>query len=371
MTACCDEFLLTVFPGLTGDMDLELLRRWVLGECDAGEREEVARWLAEDRSHERLVEVVRRMSAEPGAWTQSFDAGAAWSRVSRVVSSPEGERVVRVRTPGRVLSIGQRGGGAGFSGWRVAAWGLVAAAAIALGSKMAWGPLSRALSVPPASVPMREVIAARGQRAQVRLVDGTRVELAAGSRLTYPAAFTDSVRAVSLEGEAYFEVEHDARRPFLVRTRGGVTEDVGTSFVVRQYASDARLEVVVASGTVAVRAPGRNATTAREVGAGQLVRLDSSGGAEVRAVDLEQYLAWMHGRLVFRDTPFREVLAQLARWYDADFELADSTLASRRFTGAFQGESLDQIVSELAPPMHVRYERRGRTIVFSRMPGDR
>ena len=217
---------------------------------------------------------------------------------------------------------------------------------------------------------MREVVAARGQRARVRLGDGTRIELAAGSRLTYPAVFADTERAVALTGEAYFEVQHDARRPFVVRTRGGVTEDIGTAFVVRQYADDARLEVVVASGKVAVRAPGRGAAP-REATAGQLVQVDSSGRASVRAVDTKQYLAWRQGRLVFSDTPFREVLKQLARWYDVDFQLADSGLATRRFTGAFQGEPLDSLVSELAAPMHVRYERHGRTIVFSRLPDDR
>lgn len=85
-------------------------------------------------------------------------------------------------------------------------------------------------------------------------------------------------------------------------------------------------------------------------------------------MDPASYLAWMHGRLVFDDVPLQQVLEELSRWYDADVRVADTTLATRRFTGVFSDEPLDSVLSALAPPMHVRVQRHGRTIVVSRLP---
>ncbi|HEX6809149.1 MAG TPA: DUF4974 domain-containing protein, partial [Gemmatimonadaceae bacterium] len=73
----------------------------------------------------------------------------------------------------------------------------------------------------------------------------------------------------------------------------------------------------------------------------------------------------------FDETPLRDVAAQLSRWYDADIVVADTALAHRRFTGTFHEEPLDSVLRALAGPMHVRFERRGRTITFSQSPHDR
>ena len=335
-------------------MDIDLLRRFVLGECNASERERVARWVAEDDGRRGVIEAVRRLLDEPQAWTGEFDARAAWPRLLRSVRRRE--RIVQVRGEHAARL-------AGGAGRRMAAWALAAGVLIALGVRMSWRPLARLLSQPAPAVAMRSVTTRRGQRAVIALTDGTRVQLAADSRITYPAAFTAGVRAVTLDGEAYFDVRHDEAHPFEVRTRTGVVRDVGTAFLVRQYNDDARLEVVVAAGRVAVAGITMNA--------GHMLRVDSVGRADVTAVDAQRYLGWMHGSLVFDDTPLGEVAAELSRWYDADVTLADTAIARRRFTGTFGDEPLDSIVRALAVPMHVRVERRGRSIRFFPLPNHR
>lgn len=371
MNLCGYEQPLCLRPTPPDPMDLELLRRFVLGECDAAERAAVARWVAADPARARVIEAVRDLAGDPGAWTQRFDASAAGARLGRRLPLPfRRERVVRVRhgaARAPNVSLGARGG----SGRRVVAWSLAAAVLVALGVDMAWRPLSRLRPPPPTEVAERQVQAPRGQRAELTLSDGSRVELAPGSRLSYPAPFTDSVRSVLLDGEAYFDVHHDAAHPFEVRTADGVVRDVGTAFLVRHYTGDSRLEVVVSQGIVAVRTPAHDAAAGREVDAGERFIMDSVGRTALSRVDPQRYLAWMHGSLVFDDTPFREVLEQLSRWYDADFQLADTALANRRFTGTFHDEPLDSVVRALALPMHVRFDRRGRTIIFSRLPHGR
>lgn len=371
MNPCSHGLLFPLRIAPNAVMDLELLRRFVLGDCDAAGRETVARWLDADPARQSLVEAVRGIARNPAAWTQEFDPGHPWAGFARTVgASGARDRIVRLRRtpePARVLTIA---GASRGSAWRrVAVWVLATAAAVALGVRMAWRPLAQVWSEAPHAVAMRGLTAPRGARAALTLSDGTRVELAAGSRFWYPASFDDSIRAVSLDGEAYFAVRHDAAHPFEVRTRGGVVRDVGTAFVVRQYREDASFEVVVTEGRIAVHARAQDAASARAIDAGHLARIDSVGHTEVRTVDPASYLAWMHGRLVFDDVPLQQVLEELSRWYDADVRVADTTLATRRFTGVFSDEPLDSVLSALAPPMHVRVQRHGRTIVVSRLPG--
>ena len=361
MILCGCEHLAPFYPACTGTMDIELLRRYVLGECDAAEREAVARWAGVDPERHEVIEAIRQLAAEPDAWTQRFERGALGRRTAPAGFPPRRERLVHVRR-GAPEATGTRR--------RAVAWALAAAAVLALGIETARGPLARVRWTPERVVAMRDVAARRGQRAKLTLTDGTRVELSAGSRLTFPAEFTAGARTVTLDGEAYFDVRHDPSHPFEVHTRNGVIRDVGTAFLVRQFDRDDELEVAVAAGRVAVRNPARAGDTGVVIDAGHLLRIDSVGHAAARAVDAQRYLAWMQGTLMFDETPLQGVAAQLSRWYDADIVVADTALARRRFTGTFHEESLDSVLRALAGPMHVRFERRGGTIILSRSPHD-
>src|SRR5262249_18634375 len=150
----------------------------------------------------------------------------------------------------------------------------------------------------------------RGQRATVQLADGSRVVLGVDSRIRYPRGFGKQGREIDLVGEAYFDVVHDARVPFRVRTPHGVSEDVGTRFAVRAYAGESSARVVVEEGFVAV---GHGVT----LGAGDLARVTRQAAPHVvHGAPVARLLAWTHGQLNFVNTPLREVVADLRRWYD-------------------------------------------------------
>ncbi len=90
-----------------------------------------------------------------------------------------------------------------------------------------------------------------------------------------------------------------------------------------------------------------------------------------RNVDVESYLAWRDGRLVFRETSLREVLYRLSIWYDLEIELGDSTLAARPFTATFEHETTEQVLRTLALALGLRYEHRGSLLLVlpDRAPG--
>ena len=140
----------------------------------------------------------------------------------------------------------------------------------------------------------RVVTVPRAQQAQFKLPDGTLVLLGSGSTLHYPSDFDATSREVRLEGEAYFTVEHDGRRPFRVRAGELVATDLGTEFLVRAYPEEAHARVVVRSGEVAVRsaAAPKRGQEGPVVRPGELGRLNPSGEPVVEQADTAAYFAW-------------------------------------------------------------------------------
>jgi len=217
----------------------------------------------------------------------------------------------------------------------------------------------------------RTVITRPGQRATVDLPDGSRAILAPNTELRYAISPNAGPRELQLDGEAYFDVRHDAARPFSVHTPRAVIEDVGTTFVVREYSTDARARVAVRSGAVTLRAGIAHDSSGVAVQQGEAVALDSSGAVVRLAGDPASDWAWTTGRLVFDRTPLPAVLAELHRWYDVDFQLDDSTLAAQYFTGVFDAASLPQVLDILGPLVHARFEQRGRAVVVIPRSGSR
>ena len=188
-----------------------------------------------------------------------------------------------------------------------------------------------------------------------------------------------------LEGEAYFQVQPDAHRPFRVHTARSVTEDLGTAFVISAYLDQTTTEVMVAEGRVALWRAGAGAgaadTTAVSLSgsrrpdaapalvlaARDLGRLESSGVATVRrGVDVERRLVWIRGVLAFDAKPLGEAVLTLERWYDVEIrlEVRDSALAARRITATFNNEPIDLVLKRIALTLGLRVDREGSVFVL-------
>jgi transmembrane sensor len=220
---------------------------------------------------------------------------------------------------------------------------------------------------PAVSTAMRVISTAAGQRADIRLSDGTRVSLGVDSRLRVAPDFGERSRDLYLDGTAYFDVVHDSTRPFRVHTATAVAQDVGTRFVVSAYRESGSTEVVVAAGSVTLRAPHDSSTRAVQLGAGNLARIGGRNApVVVRAVDPSQYLAWMDGRLVFHDTPLSDVVTELHRWYDEDVRIGDSTLAELPLTASFDAASLRETLKVITTVLPLRAVRRDGVVTLYR-----
>lgn len=217
------------------------------------------------------------------------------------------------------------------------------------------------------NVAMRVISTATGQRADIRLSDGSRVSLGVDSRLRLPPDFGQRSRDLYLDGTAYFDVVHDTTRAFRVHTETAVMQDVGTRFVVTAYRGSGSTQVVVADGAVTLRAPHDSTPDAVQLGAGNLARItQGETTVVVRAVDPKQYLAWMDGRLVFHDAPLSDVVSELHRWYDEDVRIGDSTLARLPLTASFEAASFRESLQLITTILPLRAVRRDGVVTLYR-----
>jgi transmembrane sensor len=336
------------------DDDWIRLERYVSGQGTSDKLAELEAWVSGSAELRAMAEAMGSAGRAAGE-VQAWDADAAWRKVAR--------RMRWFRRPPVAPGAGRHS--AVWLGWAVAA-----CLALAAGSSLYVVELRDRAVAPTA--PSREVATKRGERAAFNLADGSRVILGAESRLSIPAAYNRPgvPRELRLEGQGYFVVTHDSLRPFRVKTSLGVAEDLGTEFVVTTYPEARGMRVVVASGKVALwhpedpRTPSADSLPLVTLLPGDLARLDSVGTATVRRVDPASYVAWTRGALVFSGTPLSDVLPQLARWYDLDIHLADSSLATRRLTATFRDQSVSQVLDLLALSLDLKVERDGRAVTL-------
>jgi transmembrane sensor len=348
------------------ELDWNLFDRYLTGAATIGERERFERWLAERPERAALLEALQRALAALERDVTVEELEALWDGVAErtglTPAEPIGVRPAEPQPASFAMAESRK------ASWRMGA-GIAAAAVVATGAVLAARELLTDGGPSAGTAEERVVTVPRGERARLRLPDGTDVLLGAGSTLRHPRAFADRSREVTLEGEAYFAVEHDERRPFRVRAGDLIATDLGTEFLVQAYPELAGARVVVRSGTVAVRPVRAQDSTkpGRVVRPGELGRIAADGVPSVEQADTAAYFAWTTGTLVFDGTPLREALPQLSRWYGLDFRLADSSLGAIPLSGRLDQTLTPSRLDLLAGSVGLEQVQRGRMVTLYRM----
>ena len=157
----------------------------------------------------------------------------------------------------------------------------------------------------------------RGGEYVLTLADGTLVCLNAGSKLRFPVQFNGSTRRVELEGEGYFQVVRNEKKPFVVGASGVDITVLGTEFNVSNYPENMDVQTTLIKGKVKVTPLCDENSYVLQPGE-QAVFNKKSGEMTVSNVDVSYAIAWREGRLRFRDRPLEEIMNFISRWYDVD-----------------------------------------------------
>jgi transmembrane sensor len=194
----------------------------------------------------------------------------------------------------------------------------------------------------------------RGGQYWVTLADGSKVLLNAASSLKYPVAFNGNERLVELTGEAYFEVVHNAAKPFRVKTAGQVVEDIGTHFNINAYADEPNTQTTLLEGSVKVSQDGTENTKILVPGE-QLIAGDNL--FKSRKINVDQAVAWKDGLFVFDHTNLRALMRQVSRWYDLEIVYEGDVKNEDYFGEVERKYSLNEVIKILKTGgLHFRIE---------------
>ncbi|NKN37299.1 DUF4880 domain-containing protein [Agrobacterium sp. a22-2] len=183
-----------------------------------------------------------------------------------------------------------------------------------------------------------------GPHEEVSLPDGSRMILNTASAVS--VNFQGAKRSVTLlRGEAYFDVVHDAARPFTVAASFSEVEVKGTAFSVRT--DNAEDTVVLERGHIDVSLL-QNRKDVASLEPGESITASSNNLSIVRKSDTSTSLAWLQGRLVFTDQPFGQVLDEVERYYGQSILVANARLSSMRVNGSYRLDNPERVIHSLA-----------------------
>lgn len=192
----------------------------------------------------------------------------------------------------------------------------------------------------------------------VRLADGIKVMLNAGSRLTYPKEFSGEKREVQLSGQAFFEVTPDKTHPFVVKTQKMDVTVLGTSFEVFSYDGDEEGETVLLTGKVKVEVLESN----QQKGGSYVLKpnekltYSKTDGISLTTIDADAYSSWRQGkRMSFKNETLEMILERLEKWYGQKIECAPHIARHYHFTFTMHSESLDLILNYISHSAPLNY----------------
>jgi transmembrane sensor len=347
----------------------ELLAKVRAGEATPEEQLELNQHLSSfpgDLELVKQIEACWEVSMPAASAPDEEETTAAWHRVRQKMSDqqPQQELPDNRRKIKRIIK---------YAGAIAACW------IVAMGG-MGWWKKAQVPATPQKSI----VSTKNGCKSTIELPDGTKVWLNADSRIKYDDNYGKENRELTLTGEAYFDVAHDAQKPFILHTGKMDIKVLGTAFNVKAYPGDGVTEAALIRGSIEVTFPGRpleklilkprdkisilnkETTTVKDT-----ARISHAVSKEERPaimVSSIQYApadsaiietAWVNNRLIFRRKTFEELARDIERWFNVTIQVKDTSILSKQFTGTFSNESITDALDalSLSYPLHYKLDK--------------
>lgn len=256
--------------------------------------------------------------------------------------------------------------------FRKIAWAVAAILVVALGSTVLYMQL---IHSDPVDHSKNILTTKKGSKSNLVLPDGTRVLLNSDTRLSYNQSFGKQVREVSLEGEAFFEVAKDAQHPFIVHTNAMDIKVLGTVFNVRAYHNEKNTQTTLLEGSVEVILNKRNERNLVVLKPHEKIVVNNDPGHivplkadEMPVPDISVMTiktnaedssiletGWTKNKLAFDQARYSEVFPELERWYGVTIAVKDSSILTRKISGIYENESLNDVMESLKLATGFRY----------------
>lgn len=242
----------------------------------------------------------------------------------------------------------------------------------------------------------KELKTPRGKRMFITLTDGTHIWLNSESSLKYPEKFTGKERIVYLNGEAYFDVAHNKHVPFAVITSEIRVNVVGTTFNVKSYSDDNKIETTLETGVIRIeKLNNKSGNALNEIvlkpnqkyvfykesmdadveniennlskkpeETKQLAKIESKISKIEEIKETEIFTGWKNNKLVFKNERLYDLKKRLERWYNVKIGIAKPELNNKRLSGTFVNESVDEALKALRFASDINYFHRNDSIII-------
>lgn len=193
----------------------------------------------------------------------------------------------------------------------------------------------------------------------VTLSDGTQIWLNSSSSLKYPVFFSDSIRKVYLQGEAFFVVTENKDKPFIVETKDYSIKVLGTTFNVMDYDDDNYSHTTLATGKIEIT----HGNKSQVLSPGEQALL-KDGKLSIKKVDPRYYTTWMNDRFYFDSECLENIMKKLSRWYDVEVTFQDEETKQYHFEGSVPKYSnIKEICNIIELTTNVRFELEENNII--------
>ena len=179
---------------------------------------------------------------------------------------------------------------------------------------------------------MQTINVPAGQRINLILADSTSVWLNSNTKFSYPTAFAENQRKVELDGEAYFEVSPDKKRPFSVHTSKGDVRVLGTHFNLEAYSSTEVLKTSLFEGKVQVRLKGNNIFLKPN----QMLSYYENGKIYLKDIDDYDQFRWREGLICVKNAKFKDVMETFTKYFGDSIVIQNKKLEKYKYTGKFR-----------------------------------
>jgi transmembrane sensor len=326
---------------------IDLISRYFSGEASPGEIQQLSTWVKENDDNRKIFDDYRKAWElhEIAVIENSTDLDAEWSSLTSRLHLHEKETKV---VPIQAASPKK-------FGWMklAAAFFLVLTSAAILYFFVA--------------NPGKVVVTADAGTLIETLPDGSVITLNKGATLEYPSRFADA-RNVTLKGEAYFEVAHDASKPFIVTCADAKVEVLGTKFNVSGSPDNGNVNVVLTSGKVSFYYSGDEKQKVI-LNPGEQAKLSATDHRIVKSQLTDpNYMAWKTQRIVFEDTRLSDIVSTLESVYHVRIVLSDPSTGNCRITATFDHQPINSVLNVLRNTLDMRVKNKDGVYIIEGRP---
>ena len=201
-----------------------------------------------------------------------------------------------------------------------------------------------------------KLVTSKGEKSYLQLPDGTRVWLNSCTTLEYAENYGHSNRSIYLDGEAYFEVSKNPKKPFRVKANGVTIRVLGTHFNVNAYAADSLVETTLLEGSVSVSNNANGKQMILKPNETAIYRKSTGILSMHINANAQNEISWREGVLSFNDISMGEIARQLSHHFNVTIQIKSEQLRNYKLNARFkQNETLEEILEMLAPIVGFTY----------------